>query len=79
MAINLSGTQTAELLAVLIQNIQVPFPNASSTGIRIVGSNTISIPDNQHNQILASQLNAYVSAEGNIHVSLVEGEPASGQ
>ena len=75
---NLTQAQMLECIAVLLQNISVPFPNVAGSGIHLVDSNAISIPDNAYNQNLGAQLNANVSAAGNMHLSLVEGNPASG-
>ena len=75
---NLTQQQMLECIAVLLQNISVPFPYVIGTGIHLTGANDISIPDNTYNQNLANNLTAIVSAEGNMHLSLVEGNPASG-
>jgi hypothetical protein len=82
-SINLTPTQIAEALAVLVQNIQPPFPYASMTGLHWAGSNSLVIDDIPTNQLLAAQLNASTSVNAAgitvINLSLVTGQPSSGE
>lgn len=75
---NLSQAQLLEALAVLVQNITIPFAGSyAETGVFVNGANQIQFPDNSYNQALGVNLTA--NGDGtNIYINLVEGDPASG-
>ena len=74
---NLTQAQLLEAVAVLVNNIQVPFPNALSNGLFNNAANQLQFPDNTYNQ--NQGLNLTATGDGtNIYLSLTEGQPTSG-
>jgi hypothetical protein len=74
---NLTQQQLLEVIAVLINNISVPFPNTLQNGLITNPANQIQFPDNPYNQNLGANLIA--TGDGtNIYLQLMVGQPAVG-
>jgi hypothetical protein len=70
MAVNLTQTQLLEVIAVLLNNIQIPFAaSVAENGLFINGAGQLQFPDNAYNQSQALTVNA--TGDGtNIYVNV---------
>lgn len=74
--VNLTQTQMQAAIAVLLNNFQMPpTPSVTAALLQLGGDGTLQFPDNAFNENLGQNINAFVDANGIIHLGVANAGP----